>query len=168
MQTLPKRQYTQEFQESAMKQVLDGGRSLARGRLEFGDVGEDLGQWGQTGAAGATAFPQWSGTRRYERAGRTLSPLVRERTIEAGQGHCKKGSGVRHESVAMRDAWIQHSRDISPVAGPVSSWGVLGVGMMPDRADSIGHRLAQKKTPGYSWSCRPAIVGIASVMAVPG
>jgi len=45
MHTIPNRQYTQEFQEAAVKQVLDGGRSHAEvaRSLEMSD--KTLGNW---------------------------------------------------------------------------------------------------------------------------
>ncbi len=45
MQTIPHRQYTKEFQDAAVNQVLEGGRSLAEvaRRLEMSD--KTLGNW---------------------------------------------------------------------------------------------------------------------------
>ncbi len=94
MHTIPNRQYTREFQEAAVNQVLDGGRSVAEvaRSLEMSD--KTLSNWVRRGQPFARRgqLPRGVG-----RAGRADPITDGERTIETGQRHLKKGSGVLRE-----------------------------------------------------------------------
>ena len=52
MQTIPNRQDTQEFQEAAVNQVVDGGRSLAEVARSLEISEKPLGNWGRRGRRG--------------------------------------------------------------------------------------------------------------------
>ena len=55
MKSRPDRKYTIEFRDSAVRQVIDGGRSCAAGGPLAGDVGQDAGELGGQGPQGRGA-----------------------------------------------------------------------------------------------------------------
>jgi len=126
MHTIPNRQYTREFQEAAVNQVLDGGRSVAEvaRSLEMSDKSH----WVRRVRRGQPFSRRGQLPRGDGRAGRAEPITDGECTIDTGQRHRKNGSGVLRERVAVRYAWIQQYRDMSPVARTCLVLGVARSG----------------------------------------